>query len=78
MDIPEITIGPQQRQGRKFSPRVRRYAESYLSEKGVSLESLTDRQQRCVFKYIKSTIIKKIKLLAFVIQKYMACKILEV
>ena len=54
MEVAEIPIGPEQRSKKKFSSGVQKRTNTYLSEKGIHLEQLTDEQQQCVFKYIKA------------------------
>lgn len=54
MEIPQVFIGPGQPKKIRISRKTLRHAERYLSEKGFSLDQLTDSQQQCVFKYVKA------------------------
>jgi hypothetical protein len=53
MDIPEVSINPSRKARKKVSRKIQKAAQSYLEQKSISLEDLTQDQQEFVFKYIK-------------------------
>ena len=53
MGIPEVSIGPSRKARKKVSRKIKKAAQSYLAQKSISLEDLTQDQQDFVFKYIK-------------------------
>ena len=53
MGIPEVSIGPSRKARKKVSRKIKKATQSYLAQKSISLEDLTQDQQEFVFKYIK-------------------------
>jgi len=70
VEIPEIPIGPKQTRKKVVSPAVRKKTSLYLAEKGIDIQKLSDRQQQCVFEYIKARRAMKVWILVGVISGF--------
>ena len=66
-DIPQVDIWPKTKKFKKISPKTQRLTEKYLSEKGLSLDDLTDGQQKHLLEFFKSKRINKLLILVMVI-----------
>jgi hypothetical protein len=61
MEVEEVAIRSEPPVGKtkKISPRVNKAAEEYLAGKDLNIEQLTNQQQQCLLKYIKTKRVAK-------------------